>query len=227
MLVAKGIYKWYHRREILKGVDLAVEPGECLGVIGSNGCGKTTLLSILAGTLRANKGDICADGKDVQKSPKEYAKTVAYVPQENPLIDELTVKDNMLLWYKGSKKAMEQDLEQGAAAFLGISPMLGRTVAQLSGGMKKRLSIACALSNHAPVLILDEPGAALDMECKADIRRYLKKYMTEGGAVVLTSHETAELSVCTRMCVLKDGKLTPIAGGLSEEELVREIRGGR
>jgi len=172
MLVAKDIYKCYHRRDILKGVDLMAKPGECVGVIGSNGCGKTTLLSILAGTVRADRGQIQAGGHDIRRNPKDYARSVAYVPQENPLIEELTVKDNMLLWYKGSRKRMKQDLEEGAAGILGIGPMLGRRVDQLSGGMKKRLSIACALSNHAPVLILDEPGAALDMECKADIRRY-------------------------------------------------------
>ncbi len=225
MLVAKDIYKCYHRRDILKGVDLMAKPGECVGVIGSNGCGKTTLLSILAGTVRADRGQIQAGGHDIRRCPKDYARSVAYVPQENPLIEELTVKDNMLLWYKGSRKRMKQDLEEGAAGILGIGPMLGRRVDQLSGGMKKRLSIACALSNHAPVLILDEPGAALDMECKADIRRYLIRYMAQGGAVILTSHETAELSVCTRMCVLRDGKLTPIEKGMSEEQLIKEIRG--
>lgn len=220
MLVAKGVYKCYHRREILKGVDLAVEPGECAGIIGSNGCGKTTLLSILAGTVRADRGDISAEGKNMRKNPKDYAKMVAYVPQENPLMEELTVRDNMLLWYKGSKKSMERDLEEGAAAILGIRHMLGRTVDKLSGGMKKRLSIACALSGHAPILILDEPGAALDMECKAAIRRYLKEYMAQGGAVILTSHETAELSVCTRIWALKDGKLGSVPKGLSEEQLI-------
>ena len=209
MLVAKDIYKCYHRRDILKGVDLMAKPGECVGVIGSNGCGKTTLLSILAGTVRADRGQIQAGGHDIRRNPKDYARSVAYVPQENPLIEELTVKDNMLLWYKGSRKRMKQDLEEGAAGILGIGPMLGRRVDQLSGGMKKRLSIACAL----------------DMECKADIRRYLIRYMAQGGAVILTSHETAELSVCTRMCVLRDGKLTPIEKGMSEEQLIKEIRG--
>ena len=220
MLVAKGIYKCYHRKEVLKGIDLTVKPGECVGIIGSNGCGKTTLLSIFAGTLKADRGQVMAAGNEAGKNPKLYGTAVAYVPQENPLIEELTVRDNLLLWYKGSRKAMEQDLREGAAAVLGIGPMLGRTVDQLSGGMKKRLSIACALSNHGPVLILDEPGAALDMECKADIRCYLKEYMAKGGAVVLTSHETAELSVCTRMCVLKDGRLEDVETGLSEEQLI-------
>lgn len=220
MLVAEEIYKRYGRREILKGVNLTVNPGECIGIVGSNGCGKTTLLSILAGALRADKGRLCLDKTDARKNTGVYAKAVAYVPQENPLIEELTVRDNLLLWYGGDKKALERDLKSGAAAFLGIGSMLPRTVDKLSGGMKKRVSIACALCNHGTVLILDEPGAALDMECKADIRRYLEAYRKEGGAVVLTSHEMMELSACTKMYVLKQGKLGLIENGLSEDELI-------
>jgi len=226
MLAAEGIYKSYNRKAVLKGVDLEAAPGECVGIVGSNGCGKTTLLSILAGAVRADKGGISLDGRQAGKNRGAYTKAVAYVPQENPLIEELTVRDNLLLWYGGDKKAMERDLESGAAAFLGIGPMIGRTVEKLSGGMKKRVSIACALSSHGRVLILDEPGAALDMECKADIRRYLEQYRKAGGAVILTSHEMAELSVCTKLYVLKEGKLglIEVEDGLSEEDLIAYFR---
>ncbi len=222
MLVATDIWKCYHRREILKGVNLTISSGECVGIIGGNGCGKTTLLSILAGALKADRGNICLEGnsKNFSVNSSVYKKTVAYVPQENPLIEELTVRDNLLLWYGGNKKAMEQDLNNGAAAFLGIKPMLKMTVEKLSGGMKKRLSIASALSNHSSILILDEPGAALDMECKADIRSYLKEYMRAGGAAILTSHEMMELSVCTNLYVLKEGKLILVEKEASEEELI-------
>lgn len=221
MLTAEGIYKRYGRREILKGLDLSVAPGSCAGIIGGNGCGKTTLLSILAGTSKANKGRVCLDNKTLRRNSKAYGEAVAYVPQENPLIGELTVRDNLLLWYKGDKKAMTEDLETGAGALLGVKPMLTRTVDKLSGGMKKRISIACALAGHGRYLILDEPGAALDMECKADIRRYLKTYMASGGAVILTSHEIAELSVCTRLYVLRNGRLEEINNHLSEQEFIR------
>lgn len=220
MLAATDIYKKYNRKTILKGVNLEAAPGECIGIVGSNGCGKTTLLSILAGAVKADKGSVSLDGKPAGKSRGAYTKAVAYVPQENPLIEELTVRDNLLLWYGGNKKAMERDLESGAAAFLGIGPMIGRTVDKLSGGMKKRVSIACALSSHGTVLILDEPGAALDMECKADIRRYLEQYRKAGGTVVLTSHEMTELSACTKLYVLREGKLRLIENGLAEEELI-------
>ena len=223
MLVARDIHKCYHRREILKGADLTAAPGECVGIIGGNGCGKTTFLSILAGALKPDRGSISLDGEDAGKNPGFYTRKVAYVPQENPLIGELTVEDNLLLWHGGNRKAMAEDLNTGTAAFLGIKPMLKRTVDKLSGGMKKRLAIACALSERGSVLIMDEPGAALDMECKADIRRYLKSYLADGGTVILTSHETGELSVCTRMCALKEGRLMPVERNLSEEALIKDL----
>ena len=166
MLEISGIYKSYHRQNILAGVDLTVAPGECVGIVGYNGCGKTTLLSILAGAQKADRGIILYNGREASGHPRVFAEEAAYVPQENPLMEELTVRDNLLLWYRGSRKQMESDLKGGAASMLGVDRMLDRTVGKLSGGMKKRLGIACALSNHAPVLIMDEPGAALDLECK-------------------------------------------------------------
>lgn len=199
MLEISGIYKSYHRQNILAGVDLTVAPGECVGIVGYNGCGKTTLLSILAGAQKADRGIILYNGREASGHPRVFAEEAAYVPQENPLMEELTVRDNLLLWYRGSRKQMESDLKGGAASMLGVDRMLDRTVGKLSGGMKKRLGIACALSNHAPVLIMDEPGAALDLECKEVIRNYLREYMASGGAVILTSHELAELA-CVRRC---------------------------
>ena len=152
------------------------------------------------------------------------ADLTAYVPQENPLIGELSVKDNLLLWHRGSRKEMERDLTEGCSSVLGIGPMLKKRVDTLSGGMKKRLSIACALSGRAPVLIMDEPGAALDLECKRDIQAYLKAYTADGGTVILTSHEMEELALCTSMYVLKDGVLTKTRNSLSAEELIRQFQ---
>lgn len=224
MLEISDIYKSYHRQNILSGVNLTVNPGECVGVVGSNGCGKTTLLSILAGAQKTDKGSILYNGRQAAGHPRVFAEEVAYVPQENPLMEELTVRDNLLLWYRGSKKQMEEDLMGGSASMLGVDRMLDRTVGKLSGGMKKRLSIACALSNHAPVLIMDEPGAALDLECKEIIRNYLKEYMAAGGSVILTSHELAELSLCTDMYILKSGVLLKVDCGLSAEALIGQFR---
>lgn len=220
MLEAEGIVKKYRSKEVLKGARLVLAPGMCLGIVGSNGCGKTTLLSILAGVQKPDGGQIRFDGKDAGADRTLFRKYAAYVPQENPLLEELTVRDNLKLWYRGNRRALKRDLDQGPAAMLGIGEMLGMQVGRLSGGMKKRLSIACSLADHAPYLILDEPGAALDMECKAAIRRYLREYLKGGGAVCLTSHEMEELAVCTNLAVMKDGILHPVSRHSKEEELV-------
>ena len=224
MLEVTGLCKSYGKQKILDAVSFTAAPGTCVGIVGSNGCGKTTLLSILAGAVKADQGSIRYRNQEATGSPGVFAREAAYVPQENPLIEELTVRDNLSLWYRGSRREMERDLAQGPAAMLGIPAMLKKPVARLSGGMKKRLSIACALSNHAGTLILDEPGAALDMECKADIRAYLEQYRKEGGTVILTSHEQSELALCTRMYVLRGGRLEEVKTGMTEDEIIAAFR---
>lgn len=224
MLEVSGICKSYKKNKVLTGVSFHAEPGDCIGIVGGNGCGKTTLLSILAGVLRADAGSVRYEGEEILGNVKKCGKYMAYVPQENPLMEELSVRDNLRLWYQGDKKAMEEDLEHGVCAMLGIPAMLSMTAGKLSGGMKKRLSIAMALSNRGKVLILDEPGAALDIECKEDIRQYLGEHISQGGIVLLASHELEELSVCNRMYLLKNGTLKEISTGLSGRELVEKFR---
>lgn len=220
MLVAGQLRKSYRRRLILDGADLTADAGECIGIVGKNGCGKTTFLSILAGAVKAKSGSVRYQGREAIGHPSVFSKMTAYVPQENPLIGELSVWDNLLLWHHGNHEDLKESLQSGTAKLLGIPEMLDFTVKKLSGGMKKRLSIACALSNHAPVLILDEPGAALDLECKEIIRNYVKQHIEDGGMVLLASHEWPELSLCTRTYILRDGILHPVEKGLSEKELI-------
>lgn len=220
VLKVSEIQKSYKRKQVLRGISFQAAPGSCIGIVGSNGCGKTTLLSVLAGVLRADSGRIWYDDADVTSDRRFYSSKVAYVPQENPIMEELTVKDNLKLWYKGYKD-LERDTEsEEPYVILGLESVLHTPAGKLSGGMKKRLSIACSLSNHAPILILDEPGAALDLACKADIRAYLKQYQKQGGMIILTSHELEELSLCDQMYVIKQGVLQPIETGLSAEQLI-------
>lgn len=222
MLEVSGIYKKFKKRQILKGVSFTAEPGSCVGIAGGNGCGKTTLLSILAGVSRPEQGSIRFDGQEAVGKRSVFEKKAAYVPQENPLIPELTARDNFSLWYKGDKKRMEKDLEEGVAKALGVSEFLGIPAGKLSGGQKKRLSIASALSNQASVLIMDEPGAALDLKAKEEILRYIRTFVKRGGIVILTSHEMQELRVCSQLYILKEGVLIPenIEMGVEPENLI-------
>ena len=108
---------------------------------------------------------------------------------------------------------------------LGISTYADKRVDRLSGGQKKRLSIACALAKQPPVLIMDEPGASLDIVCKEDIKNYLQRYMQSGGTVILTSHEQTELELCSRMYLLKNGTMHELDGHPGAAELKSVIMG--
>ncbi len=220
MLEVTGIEKHFKRKQILKGASFTAAAGTCVGIVGSNGCGKTTLLSIVAGAVRPDRGSVTFDGQEAVGRPRVFEKFAAYVPQENPLMPELSAWDNLLLWYKGDKRRLTRDLEEGTAHVMRVGDFLKTPAGKLSGGQKKRLSIAGALANHAPVLVMDEPGAALDLACKEEIREYLLEYMKKGGCVVLTSHEMAELSVCHRMYVLRKGILQEIPPAQSPGELI-------
>lgn len=147
-------------------------------------------------------------------------KMTGYVPQENPLIPELTVYDNLRLWYPDSQY-LKQELEQGFLHLLGIQKFVAKQVNKLSGGMKKRVSIGIAMAGMPPVLLMDEPSAALDLICKEDIRNYLEVYLKRKGTVVITTHEESELELCDKLYVMKDGKLRQIDRNLRGADLVK------
>ena len=206
IMEVKEISKKYGKKQVLDSVSINVSKGECVGIIGVNGCGKSTLLSILSGSMKADKGKVFINGIDTGKKSGIFDEVIGYVPQENPLMLKLTVLDNLKFWYCDSARNLNDDLTNGIISYFGLNEYIYTRADKLSGGMKKRLSIVCALAKNPEILILDEPGAALDIVCKSDIKKYLKDYMRNGGTVIITSHEEGELSLCDRMYLLKDGK---------------------
>lgn len=199
------------KKKVLTDIQLSLQHGECIGILGANGCGKSTLLSILAGIQRADSGSLLVngnvylpDGKPQKNSP------VGYVPQECPLIEELNAWDNLKLWYCSSPLSLEDELQNGFLAMLGLPDFLKTPVHKMSGGMKKRLSIGCALAGNPSILLLDEPGAALDLICKERIAVYLNSYKSQGNSILLATHEEREINLCDRLFILKQGVLFPV-----------------
>ncbi len=223
MLSIENISFSYHKKNILRSVSLEIHPGDCIGIIGANGCGKSTLLSLAAGVRTPQGGRILFDNHPLAAAVKRSG-MIGYVPQDNPLIPDLTVKDNLMLWYHGNGRQFQNELSEGFLKLLGIPGMLHTPAAKLSGGMKKRVSIGMALQNHPRLLILDEPSAALDLVCKADIRSYLSIYLKNGGTVLITTHEETELVLCSRLYLLRDGQLHQTDPSIRGERLIALIQ---
>ena len=223
MVNIEDIRKSFRHKQVLKGCSFTANPGECIGIVGINGSGKSTLLSIIAGIRKADSGTAWIYGKDIQKSPKHASQYIGYIPQENPVFSDLSVKDNLMLWYCDSKISFDDAASFGVISMLGLTPVLKQKVRTLSGGMKKRLSIAMAVANDPPVIILDEPGAALDLPTKLAIRDYLKSFLKRNGIVILATHDEEELSLCNRLYVMGGGTLHQVSNDLRGDSLLDAI----
>ncbi|MBP3873164.1 MAG: ABC transporter ATP-binding protein [Lachnospiraceae bacterium] len=209
-ITISDIRKRYRSSQILNGVVMEAEEGSMTCILGKNGCGKSTLLSILAGVVRADSGAFLYQQAtespiDLFRRRQDASRLIGYVPQSTPLLEELSALDNLRLWYTGGNKVLRQELEEGVLKDLDIDSFLHKNVRTLSGGMKKRLSIGCALAHHPRILLLDEPGAALDLIAKEQIVTWLRKFCSRGGIVLLASHELGEIENCSRAYVLKNG----------------------
>ena len=214
----------YGRHQVLMDVNLTVQKSQIIGIVGANGCGKSTLLQILAGLRLPDEGDIYLDGQQVKGSAGRslLLRYTGYVPQESNLIPEISVGDNLFLWYRDKHK-MKQELESGFLHIMGIDKMYGIKAEHLSGGMKKRVSIGCALADSPVILLLDEPNAALDLPGKEQLREYFLQYQKMGGTVILATHDESDLEICDKVYVLRQGCISEIDRTLWGKELVEKL----
>ena len=216
MLEVKSISKKYGKNQILNKVSFTLSPGECVCIVGRNGCGKTTLMQILSGAMKADAGSVRFFGKDPKKNRGLYSKFCGYVPQESPLLPELSVIDNLKLWEVDKCPNYDYILET-----FELKDILKKRVSTLSGGMKRRLGIACAIAKWPPILLLDEPTTALDLYYKESIEDWLSEYKKLNGIILMSTHEEKEIMFCDRCLFLKDGRLSEIP---MDENTMDEIR---
>lgn len=202
MVEAVHVRKSYGKRLILSDVSFCAKPGEQIAIAGKNGCGKTTLLKIMAGIEKADSGQISFYGKPVGKSGKEAGRSCGYVPQENPLLEELSVRDNLRLW--GGKKSL---LDAGLREMFALDDIMKVPVGRLSGGMKRRVAIACAVAGRPPVVLMDEPTAAVDVYYKSIIRQWMREYTQKNGILILSTHDEQEIADSSRCFLLQEGRI--------------------
>ncbi|HEX5910198.1 MAG TPA: ABC transporter ATP-binding protein [Thermoleophilaceae bacterium] len=209
LLEATGLVKRYGTREALRGVSVAATEGERVAVIGPNGAGKTTLLSILAGIQRPDQGEISV--------PPGRA---GWVPQQAALYGKLTVAENLRLFARLEKAEDPAGEVERMLDLTGLRERAGDQVSVLSGGNRQRVNIAIGLLGRQPVLLLDEPSAALDPRQRERVWDFVLSLAEGGTTVVYSTHDIAEAERhANRVLVLADGDLifTGAPGDLARE----------
>lgn len=214
-----SLHHVHGKPEILHQLSFSLKEGSCTALLGNNGSGKSTLLSILAGARKPEEGLLYLNGARLGSSSCPFSRSIGYVPQENPLIEELNARDNLLLRFGGSRKDFDKTLSAFYFQMLDIDSLLRLPVRKMSGGMKRRLSLACAFLNEPKLLLLDEPCSALDISMKKKMHACLSSYLKNGGTILLSTHEQEDLSLCDSLLLLKDKTLTSLPPSLRGEAL--------
>ncbi len=225
---AEGLVKRYGSsgRAALNGMDLQVMPGEFLGLMGTNGAGKTTMMGILTGVLTPTEGRVRVRDLDVVRQPGRVHRLIGFVPQEIALYDTLTAREN--LRYFGRLHGLSgRNLSARCEALLlrtGLQERADEQVRDWSGGMRRRLNIVVAMLHAPPILFLDEPTVGIDIQSRAAIWDLLHEVNAGGTTVVYTSHHLEEAErLCTRVVVMDDGRcvgeVRTVRGGEGHERL--------
>ncbi len=207
----------------LEGLSFSVEKGEIFGLMGPDGAGKTTCLRILCGLMRPTSGKAMVLGSDVDKDPEAIKDQIGYMAQPAKLYEDLTVKENIELYsdlYQVPRDRYEQRMKR-LLEFSGLAPFTDRLFRQLSGGMKQKVGLSCALIHTPKVLFLDEPTNGVDPVSRRDFWKILYELHREGVTILVASTYLDEADRCHRVALFDRGKVRLVMEPLSLRSLVR------
>ncbi len=219
---AENLTKFYGKLCVVDGISFQINQGEFCGILGPNGAGKTTTLKMLVGNTPSSGGKLNVLGFSIPQEAREMRGRIGVVPQSDNLDPDFTVVENLRVYgrYFGMKRA---DIEKRIAellVFVALEEKANAYINQLSGGMKRRLSIARALINRPELLILDEPTTGLDPQIRQNIWQLMRQLQKEGLTIILTTHYMDEAErLCGRIVLMDHGR---ILADRTPEELVRE-----
>lgn len=218
ILEIKGLYKSFKDNVALKHVDLVIEEGEVFGLLGPNGAGKTTLINLLSMAKYKDKGEIKLFGKELESNEMAIKAKMGIVPQELALFEELNAYDNVSFFgslYGLKGKVLKEKVMQ-ALAFVGLEDRAKDKAKTFSGGMKRRLNIACGIVHEPKLVIMDEPTVGIDPQSRKYILEAIKKLNKEGTTIIYTTHYMEEAEIlCERIAIIDRGDI--IAIGTQEE----------
>jgi lipooligosaccharide transport system ATP-binding protein len=209
-LSVRALRKSYEGVEVVSGVDLNVAPGECFGLLGPNGAGKTTTLKLCLGLIEPDGGAIELLGESVPRRAREARAGVGVVPQFDNLDPDFSVSENLMVYgrYFGIAPREMAGRIPGLLEFAGLSGRRDAKISALSGGMKRRLTLARALVNDPQLIFMDEPSTGLDPQARHLIWERLRRLTQEGKTLVLTTHFMEEAErLCHRLAIMDKGRI--------------------
>lgn len=216
----EGLTKRFGDNVAVDNLSLAVEEGVIFGLLGPNGAGKSTTINILTGVLRSSHGEVQIFGKSISKNSREIKSNMGVVPQSLAIYEDLTAEENIKLFASlyGIKGKDLKEAVDYALNFTGLADQRKVKAKTFSGGMKRRLNIACSIAHKPKLIIMDEPTVGIDPQSRNHILEAVKKLNSEGCTVIYTTHYMEEAEeICSQIAIIDHGKV--IAEG-SKEELI-------
>jgi len=213
-VIVDQIIKTYRNKksvvEALKGISFSVEPGEIFGIIGPDGAGKTSLFRILTTVLLADSGKASVDGFDVVADYKQIRNRVGYMPGKFSLYQDLSVRENLEFFATIFNTTIEKNYELIKEIYQQIEPFKTRKAGQLSGGMKQKLALCCALIHKPSVLFLDEPTTGVDAVSRKEFWEMLHRLKTQGISILVSTPYMDEAGQCDRIALMQKGEILSI-----------------
>ncbi len=216
MIELSGISKKFKKNTVLSDISFTIEKPCRIALIGDNGVGKTTLLSIMSGITRPDGGAMDYDGEDPIKDRSIFGRYAAYLPQENPLIGELSVKDNLRMWQGHHKIEMTEIMKE-----LDIEKLFDKRVDKLSGGQRRIVAISCIMNQNQLLLLLDEPTSSLDISYRSLLYDFIGKCVSDGRIVIMSTHDEQEIFESDRCLLLKAGRIEDITDHINDVSDIR------
>ncbi|MGP1993840.1 ABC transporter ATP-binding protein [Zobellia laminariae] len=205
-----NISKSYNTVKALQDISFEVKSGELFGLIGPDGAGKTSLFRILTTLLLANEGTATVAGFDVVKDYKKIRNSVGYMPGKFSLYQDLTVEENLTFFATIFGTTIQKNYDLIQEIYVQIEPFKNRRAGKLSGGMKQKLALCCALIHKPKVLFLDEPTTGVDPVSRKEFWEMLKRLQQKGITILVSTPYMDEAALCDRIALIQDGKILQI-----------------
>lgn len=210
LLQIKNINKQYGSKKVVSGESFDVLEGDILGFIGPNGAGKSTSINMMTTILSPDSGEIYFQGKEIKKEEKTYKRVLGVVPQDLAIYEDLNAYDNVKFFcslYNFKGEELKEKVKE-ALEFVGLWDRRKDLPSKFSGGMKRRLNIACAIAHNPKLLIMDEPTVGIDPQSRNNILETIKTLNRRGTTVIYTSHYMEEIdALCNRIVLIDKGSI--------------------